>query len=378
VTLTSATSLNLSAHYWYPIGGVSPIASGVPTGYYFAGTFNGSNVPIDGLFIEAITPATNNSGYGLFGYVNGGTLENIYIQNDSTIGGAIDLGTNAISAVGAIVGYTNGSVLNCINEIPITIDNTDASGLGGIAGTIENRAASGTITISQSKNIGDLTGGSRIGGIAGAVYAGTAGNVIIDQCVNKNNELITVGSTTKSFLGGISGLCQGYITNSYSYKVTIQTSGGHYQGGIAGDLQGEQYGTRGAMSNCYSYAIFGAGAVEGYDAYLASTVDNSNTVPIINSLFVDTYRTGETPVSLDYNIGDGVSGWGLWTQTGYFWDATNGYTSTTGAQVYTAAVGPTTAVALTVLNSSSTILPTTAAYDNTLATNNGYPYLRWE
>jgi hypothetical protein len=43
--------IDLSEFFWYPIGGVSPISSGVPTGYSFSGTFLGNNAFIEGLYM---------------------------------------------------------------------------------------------------------------------------------------------------------------------------------------------------------------------------------------------------------------------------------------------------------------------------------------
>ncbi|MCD8332106.1 MAG: hypothetical protein LUB63_06260, partial [Oscillospiraceae bacterium] len=129
VTLTLSTSIDLSAHYWYPIGGVSTLSSsGIPGGYYFAGTFNGNNETISGLYIQYIS---GNSGYGLFGCVQGGSIANVTLST-----GAVNVGTNSVSAIGALVGYTNGDVYNCHNQkVEVYMGNTSASQCGGLIGT---------------------------------------------------------------------------------------------------------------------------------------------------------------------------------------------------------------------------------------------------
>jgi hypothetical protein len=248
----------------------------------FNENFDGASRRIDGLFMQYITAVRNDGAYGLFGFIdNGGDFTTGNISNVVVGKGIVDFGSvNQVNSVGAIIGYTNGNVYNCQNIATIvSTQNTSSSMLGGIAGTVENKAEKGTLTVDQCSNTADLTGRGRVGGIVGAVYCGTEGNVVVNRSFNKNNTLTTVGNTQKSYLGGIVGYCQGYITNCYTYNSTIVIAvNGYYQAGIAGLLQGERYGTRGALSNSYSYGIFGANADPDYDKWLYSDVDYSDTV----------------------------------------------------------------------------------------------------
>jgi hypothetical protein len=398
-TVTLANNLDLSKFFWYPIGGVSPLsAGGVPTGYFFAGTFIGGNHTIDGLFIEYISKVSNNSGYGLFGYINGGSIQDFTIINGLS-GGAVNLGNNDVSAVGAAVGYTNGNISNVHNKLDVTMTNTNASMLGGIAGTVEN-PGEGVITVYKCSNTGNLIGRGRIGGIVGAAYTKPLGGVVIDNCYNKGidgaagvaqpqlgNTIITVGTNRRSYAGGIVGYLQGYVTNSYAI-VQLGTYGGHYQGGVAGIVQGESEGTPGGMSNCYSRATFldSSDATPAlplvdpdpdYDKYLFASIDNSNTVPILNSLWVDTYATKDSDIDCYQVVGDGSNGWGDWQSTGFFGTGGVADTNTTDAWVYTT---PSTigsyADALGTLNAGTT-LSVGKAYDPTAASGY-YPLLDWE
>jgi hypothetical protein len=387
-TITLNGSIDLSAHYWYPIGGVCPIdSSGFPQGLSFKGNFDGGNGQIDGLYMQYITAVQNDGAYGLFGFIdNGGDFTIGNISNVTVGKGSVNFGSaNQVNSVGAIIGYTNGNVYNCHNiATPVTTQNSGSSMLGGIAGTVENLAKAGTLTVNQCSNTADLTGRGRVGGIVGAVYSGIEGNVIVNRSFNKDNTLTTVGSTRRSFLGGITGFCSGYITNCYSYNATIVTQGGHYQAGISGVIQGESYGTRGALSNSYAYSTFASGALAGYDAWLYSDVDFSDTDVIANSLWVDTSQIG-TSVNVGQPVGTGSAQWGYWTNTGYFYDGTSGYASLTTANTYSApnpAPPPWTPgvdVIRGVLNATSPLNVPVGYFANTnTSINNGYPYLDWE
>lgn len=397
----SGTGIDLSAHMWYPIGGVAALSSGVPsTTHYFSGTFDGGNVPIKGMYIPYISGA---SGYGLFGYVNGGALVNITLDSNdnASTSNELNVGTNSVSGLGSIVGYTNGDVYNCHSDCWVYMANTSASMCGGIVGTAENidTTSATTLYVQFCSNTGDLTGRGRLGGIVGAAYTSYTGGggLVIDNCCNKA-DLTTVGTSTKSYTGGIVGYCRGYITNCYSYGCHIETNGGHYQAGIAGLIQGSS--PMGGMSNCYAYSTFGTNANVNYDRWLFGTVDSSTTMTLANSLWVDTNQLGLTTKAITQPDGTSTANWGNWTRVGYYasGSGTYDYTSKTLASTYTTSTAARTdnQDAMTaVLNSTSDLLSSSrtssAAYtcraklanafeqDSTHASlNGGYPYLAWE
>ncbi len=75
--------INLAYHAWTPIGGhctLTAIEEGGPTGYYFAGNFDGDNHTISGINIT--NPVAGTGAYGLFGYVQGGT---VYTRGGSNV-----------------------------------------------------------------------------------------------------------------------------------------------------------------------------------------------------------------------------------------------------------------------------------------------------
>ncbi len=375
--------IDLSAHYWVPIGGASTMSGGVPTGYYFAGRFDGyyaSHVTtynthiITGMQIN--TAPTNYGGYGLFGYVNGGIIQNVTIQPASASDPGIAL-TNNVSAVGGFAGYTNGTLYNLHNlGVTVNVSNTGSSQTGGIAGTVENNSET-AILVQYCSNEGNITGRGRVGGIVGAVYCSNVGGVVVDNCFNRSNTLKTIGTAQNSFSGSIVGYCRGYITNSYSFNTHVDTNGSHYVAGIVGLLQGT--GPQASLSNSYSYASFGTTAYPvnpAYDRFAFTSVDNSNTMPIANTLWKDT-NPQPGSVTLTQPNATGTNGWGLWTQVGTL-------TGTDTTSVYTTSTGTTTTpAALTVLNGTSTIVSSALvskpnSYTAVSSLNAGYPSLVWE
>jgi hypothetical protein len=363
--------IDLTGNYWYPIGGVATMVNDVPdTMLRFAGFFDGAGHTIDNLYIPYIK---GDSGYGLFGYVDGGTIANI------SVNGEVNFGTNSVNEAGAIVGYTTGNTYNCHNAAWVYMG-TDATMLGGVVGAVDGDK----IYVRYCSNTGFVQGRGRVGGVVGAVYCTIAGSTVVDNCFNTGS-LTTIGSGTKSFLGGVVGYCRGYLTNSYSYGGKIETRGGHYQGGLVGLLQGVS--PQAALANSYSLMAFTYGPAINYDYYLVSEVDDSVTMPIENSLWVNTNLWSGTPhsvINVDQPLPD-EGRWGAWSNTGHFGSTADEYDDKDSVHVYSGAYpGPVTEAqtsALAVLNEDSTIAVTDAFLQDTspsVAHNDGYPYLAWE
>ena len=130
-------SLGGESNPWTPIGTSSTIS--------FKGTFDGNYHVISDLYINST--AANQ---GLFGYVSGGTVENLAV--DGSISGS--------SNVAGIIGYLNaGTVKNCRNGVNVT----GQSAVGGVAGYV-----GGASLVSECCNTGVVTGTTGyIGGVTG-------------------------------------------------------------------------------------------------------------------------------------------------------------------------------------------------------------------
>jgi hypothetical protein len=365
---------------WTPIGGAGTYSGGLPGGNSFAGTFDGyrdnysptyNTHTISSLNIPSSSYTTNYGGYGLFGYVNGGAIMHLTVSGqvgDTLPDDPYMKNTDpSVSAVGGIVGYTNSTLYNLHNEVNVTVNNDNASQAGGVAGTVENNGAT-VVSVQYCSNIGDVTGRGRVGGIVGAVYCASNGGVVVDNCFNKG-DLMTVGTTQKSYTGGIVGYCRGYITNSYSIA-NLATKGGHYIAGIVGILQNA--GPQAAMSNVYTKSVF-TGAAAGYDRFLFGSADTGMQVPIANALWVN---NNPQPGNINLMQPDGATGanWGTWTDVGYFANTS----TTTATNVYTTSTGTWNAAktAISILNGASSIIPTAVgAFEQD---DNAYPNLKWE
>ena len=238
---------------WEPIG-----TDSAP----FRGKINGNGHKITGLKIDRIAEVF----VGLFGYVNGGEISNLTLENVDIYGGV----------VGAIAGYVeNGRITNChstgnieavliaggIAGYLIYSDITDCHSTGDIvsdlydlenlgmmaAGGIAGRADSSTIT--KSYSTGEILSYSNSGGIAGLAWDSS-----ITGCYS-------TGSINAVFYsGGIAGATLGSdITDCYS---TGEIALGLFSGGIAGYIE------EGTITNSYSRgninAEFSSGGIAGH------------------------------------------------------------------------------------------------------------------
>lgn len=300
-TFVLADNIDLSAHYWTPIGNET---------YPFSGNFDGNNKNIDGLYINITQSSSTNlyEYYGLFGVslsrsINPNEIKNITITQNSYIYikppcygciGSIcgeclntdilnctnncEIKTSGITYVGGILGQSYNTVKNCVNNATIT-----GSDVGGI---INNYSGPSFNKLSKCTNNGTLNiYGSNGGGIAAqSIFE-------IDSCVNTGNLLMSqaktgggiVGNLKYSIInqcynsGNISGLClsgggiAGYVL--YEGEIKNCTNSGFidcswksadngtevYCGGIAGKIE-----------NSYIYNCANTGSIKGYSFYCAS------------------------------------------------------------------------------------------------------------
>ena len=172
-TVELAADIDLTGYVWTPIG----------SGKHFAGTFNGNNHKVIGMsvFAAGIDYA------GLFGFVSGGTVQNVHVVGKVT---AMDVG-----CVGGIVGQVgaNSVVQNCLSEVTVTATGKSTA-VGGVVG-----ASVGTINLCWNKEA-VAAGNAFVGGVVGN---GNAKN-----CANFGKV------KSESNAGGIAG--KGKVENSYN------------------------------------------------------------------------------------------------------------------------------------------------------------------
>ena len=190
---------------WNQGAGFVPIASGDGAGY--AGLFDGAGFSINGLYINA-SNASVTSGVGLFGKLQGGTVQNLGLQNGRVTGS---------NNVGAVAGISLGGTLENIHSGTAVVGANTAGGLvGSNGGSVRNASASGDVAGVNADNAGN------IGGLAGMNQAGAS-----------ITASYTTGSVTgaRANIGGLVGQNAGAVTQSYAAGAV---SGAANIGGLVG------------------------------------------------------------------------------------------------------------------------------------------------
>ena len=227
--------IDLANKEWTPIGNHSNI---------FKGNFNGNNHTVTGMKISGELDRV-----GLFGECKkfnvDSAIKNITVKDSVICGNKF---------VGAIVGSAEEINIENCRSIGNTINGeTD---VGGICGKIGGYSVG---KVSQCYNSSKVTGGGRVGGIAGM-------GSIAENCLN-TGEITIIREAYRSACGGIFGIF-GDATTSARVTACVnlgKVSGGESFGGIVGSTDSK---STGHISNCYYNmdAITG-----GFDAGTALT-----------------------------------------------------------------------------------------------------------
>ncbi|MCD8215835.1 MAG: hypothetical protein LUC97_09380, partial [Clostridiales bacterium] len=308
------TTLTHTSTDWTPIG-----TEGVP----YTGTFDGKDYTVSELYINN----SSSDRQGLFGYVNGGTVQNVSVSGNVTgkshvggLAGYIKFSTitNCSSSVeisgyyyvSGVVGYNNeGTITNCSNSGSVTGDsyvggvvgrnhygavvNCSNSGkvsgtsyLGGLVGYNIGYNNSSTGTVTNCSNSGKVSGVSQVGGIVGYNY-GTLKDSYNTGTVN----------ATYNTPGGVVGYNQarepiiGTVTNCYYLNTTVSAAYGTNNGGTIGDDVLSKTANE-FTSGEVTYLLTG-GTTDGTQAWYQD-IDNGNTVdiyPVLDSTHGTVYYT---------------------------------------------------------------------------------------
>jgi hypothetical protein len=173
---------------WQPIGNMDN---------KFTGRFAGQGYEIRDFYINL----PDETFVGLFGSVNDeGVMQDIGVVN-ATVTGQI--------WVGALVGFTRGTVSNSYSTSNVKGGGT----IGGLVGWNKG-------TVSNSYSTGSVTGHCYVGGLVGENDEG-----------NVNNSYSTSNTTGDDCVGGLVGWNEGDVSNSYS---TGSVTGDHVVGGLVG------------------------------------------------------------------------------------------------------------------------------------------------
>ncbi len=353
-------NINLNHRRWTPIG--------ISSSEAFKGSFDGNGYTIDNLKI-----ISHKNGYaGLFGYVQGGTLSNIIVNNvklefayspsDNLYAGAIAAYSNGAvldcfaegkikltastsasqSYIGGIVGYgENGSIKGCTSQVVVDTATAGITNAGGIAGyaacDIEKCAARSDVTSTSGNtsytggvvgyitsdaaatdcySMGIITGGSSEGlAYSGGLAGYNLGNWITSYS-SAETTAITVNS--KSYAGGLFGYSNGTLTSCYAVNnvTAISENNTSSVGGLIGNYAG------GSLNNCYRSDS------QTLDADSVNTRGVTNTIANLTS---KAYLTNTTYFKSPWDF-DNV--WQFKTATGYAYPVHKGAASGAALDVW--------------------------------------------
>ena len=217
----------------------------------FRGFFDGYNHTVSGIRIRVPDAnAYNRENQGLFGYVSGGTVENLLLADTRITGHTY---------AGGIVGTNNsGTIQNChvLDNVDIHIAFRGSKYYGGIAGrnrgsgNINNCSSSATLSFKGSAD--DVSYSHGLGGVVGYLEQGTVSN-----CLSLNARVIrkdiygTYELSGVKYCGAVVGKNDrsNGLSNNYYRNFTV---GGNVANYGCGNERGD------------TIATFNSGAVRGY------------------------------------------------------------------------------------------------------------------
>ena len=234
-----------------------------PISSTFAGTFDGNNKYISGLKIRN-TDGNNNA--GLFAQISG-TVKNLELRDVD-----IEVSVNPSKYVGAVAGYSTGTIENCVVSGTVT-GNGQGSGfsVGGVVG------GSYKAKIIGCSSTASVTGNGPAGRVGGIVGSNMSSYVI--ACYHTGGA-ITGNGTGNIYAGGVVGRnSASQVTACYaSCNVNISNGQGNAGGVIGYDGGGSSYN-----------ACYWAGTIKKGNAEQGWGIGNNST------------HTGAT------KVGDGVT-----------------------------------------------------------------------
>ncbi|HEB9316058.1 TPA: filamentous hemagglutinin N-terminal domain-containing protein [Campylobacter coli] len=192
----------------------------------FSGNFYGNGYTLSNLLINA----EGKKSAGLFGYINGGSVQDLTIDGLNFQGSASYMGGLAgyINTVDMINGIKNGNFSNiALNNIgDISSSDNYAGGFAGYinTGDIEK----GFFSNIALENIGNISG-SNAGGFAGYVGYGNFSNIALENIGNI--------SSSDNYAGGFAGQIEGSTLSNIALE-NIGNISGSNAGGFAGWIAG--------------------------------------------------------------------------------------------------------------------------------------------
>lgn len=239
-----------TAHNWTMIGDTEENP--------YRGKFDGNGQKIVYMRAEISMENPEHKFAGLFGVIDGGTVQNLTVLGKVIQGygnyGSTDGNNQFASGSGGIAGYLkSGQIINCVNYARTTMDQeTMYRNSGGIVGICQG-------LVLRCENQGKLSttvgiAQNHIGGIVGLLYGVNA------QAVNCANYATVQGYFCVGGIAGAvkSGAC---VNSSCNYG---EIKGNSLLGGIAGRVSTKGIYSNGTFKECAIQNVYNLGSISGY------------------------------------------------------------------------------------------------------------------
>ena len=188
-----------------------------PISSTFAGTFDGNDKYISELEIKN----TDGNNAGLFAQISG-TVKDLELRDVD-----IEVSVNASKYVGAVAGYSTGTIENCVVSGTVT-GNGQGSGfsVGGVAG---GNAGGEVVGCSSTASVTANGSNSRVGGVVGNNMM----NATVVACYHTTGEITaTIGNTNA---GGVVGRNNGAQVVACYASCKVDSGASAYAGGVVGN-----------------------------------------------------------------------------------------------------------------------------------------------
>ncbi len=287
-TVTLAADLDLSAHYWTPIGTSSN---------RFQGTFDGGGHVISNMTIG--TPSAREGTLdrgGLFGEILGSTIKNVGMES-------VAVYLSSAARVGALVGQAYyvavdalaNSISNCYStgEVSCNTAIAHAGGLVGYAYSTSLDKCYSTVAVTAGEG-----GTTYAGGLVGGLYYSVSK---VKDCYATGTVRCSAALSSSSAGGLIGYVSGGAISNSYAASTSVTTATN------IGGFVGREGSSGVSITNCYwDSTLIATGVGTGTFMPTGATTSTMTDSSIAATLGA-AWKTDSAPlVNGGYPILDGV------------------------------------------------------------------------
>ncbi|MBQ6772162.1 MAG: T9SS type A sorting domain-containing protein [Bacteroidales bacterium] len=286
--------LDLSAHFWVPIGSVTTFQdAGISGGnieslfvdepgtpHHFKGKFDGQGHSITGIDCRYLSGIYK---LGLLGYLDeGAVVKNLFVDGSRFEASSSSMGFHIGGIAGKMLSTATLSACEARANIDITNADKTSSYVGGLVGE-----AAGTNTIHSSMAMPTITGAADyMGGLVGKLGSG---NKLYNSFSNPKFPQTTTpwyAMNTDKYIGGLVGENNGIVENCYSrLQGSEPTSDG--TASVYGWLAGSNTV---AASESSEGGIRFSYIPDGQTVYVKNTADGSNKAPYGHGTYAPTTR----------------------------------------------------------------------------------------